>query len=93
MTLRYSVGGAAAISVAMNHQGNGRYTGTIPGQAAASIVQFYVEGADALGAASFFPAAGRGFAALYQVQDNPVQGRWKAQSADHPDRGRHGVHA
>ena len=45
------------------------YVGTIPGQSASSIVQFYVESADALGAISTFPARGRDSRALYKVED------------------------
>lgn len=68
MTLYYSVAGGAWTNVPMSQAG-GRYVGTIPGQAAAAIVQFYVEGQDALGAVSAFPAAGAESRALYKVQD------------------------
>ena len=34
----------------MTAAGGGKYQGTIPGQAAASVINFYVEGADSLGA-------------------------------------------
>ena len=46
---------------------NGRYTGTIPGFASETVVQFYVEGTDGNGASSTFPAAGRDSRALYKV--------------------------
>ena len=46
---------------------NGRYTGTIPGFASGTVVQFYVEGTDGNGASSTFPAAGRDSRALYKV--------------------------
>jgi hypothetical protein len=48
---------------------NSDYAATIPGQPAASIVQFYVEGVDTLGAAATFPAHGTNSRALYAVQD------------------------
>ena len=46
---------------------DGRYTGTIPGFADETVVQFYVEGTDGNGASSTFPAAGRDSRALYKV--------------------------
>lgn len=47
----------------------GRGTGTIPGQAAATVIQFWIEGQDALGAQSSAPAAGPDSRALIQVDD------------------------
>ena len=46
-----------------------RFNGIIPGKAAGTVVQFYVEGADALGQPSTFPAAGADSRALYKVDD------------------------
>ncbi|MEX2188122.1 MAG: lamin tail domain-containing protein [Pirellulales bacterium] len=69
MALFYSVGGGGFSSIAMTDAGGGRYTGKIPGQAAASVVQFYVQGADALGAVSTYPADGASSRALYVVED------------------------
>ena len=56
------------VSVPMEET-EGQYTATIPGMAAAAVVQFYVEGTDALGAVSQFPAAGPDSRALYIVDD------------------------
>jgi hypothetical protein len=70
LTLRYSVNGGAWQSAPMTRQEGRRFAGTIPGQAAAAIVQFYVEGTDGLGAKAFAPAAGTDSRALYGVQDN-----------------------
>jgi hypothetical protein len=53
----------------MTHQGDGIYTGTIPGQPAATIVQFYVRAVDTLGAAATYPAQGPSSGALYKVND------------------------
>ncbi len=69
MTLWYSVSEGPPQSTMMHDSGNGRYEGVIPGQGAARIVQFYVEGTDTQGASSFFPAAGPESRALYKVQD------------------------
>lgn len=66
MTLRYAVGGGALQSTPMSLSG-GVYRGTIPGQAANTIVQFFVEGRDALNAVSTFPADGATSRALYKV--------------------------
>ena len=68
--LYYSVNAGAWQSVAMSVDGNGTYRGSIPGQSTASIVQFYVEGRDAAGGLSQFPAAGPDARALYKVEDN-----------------------
>ena len=53
----------------MSHQGGGRYQGTISGQSSGTVVQFYVQGQDTLGANSTFPAAGADSRALYQVDN------------------------
>lgn len=68
LTLYYSVGGAAFQSTSMTNS-NGRYTGTIPGQAASSIVRFYVSGTDSNSAVSYYPAAATEGGAFYKVQD------------------------
>ncbi len=47
----------------------GVYRGTIPGFTAGTLVQFYVQAADALGAISMFPADGPNSGALYRVND------------------------
>ena len=69
LTLKYAVAGGAWQSVAMNSADGRLFSGTIPGQAAASIVQFYVAGADLAAAASTCPAGGANSHALYIVQD------------------------
>lgn len=46
-----------------------RFEATLPGGAAGAIGQFYVEAVDALGARSWFPAAGPDSRALWQVDD------------------------
>jgi len=48
-----------------------RYRGMVPGQAAGSVVQFYVEAADGAGAQSTFPGGGRDSRALWAVRDAP----------------------
>ena len=67
MRLWYAVNGGTWHSVAMNQASDGLYSGVIPGQVARTIVQFYVEGTDALGAMSTFPRAGRDSRALFKV--------------------------
>jgi hypothetical protein len=69
MTLFYSVNGGAFLSTAMAPVG-GRYAGTVPGQAAGAVVQFYIRGTDATGATTTFPSAGASSRALYKVNDN-----------------------
>ncbi len=69
-TLKYSVGGAAVQSVTMALGTDGKWAGTIPGQAASAIVQFWLEATDAAGQLSMWPAAGAASRALIQVADN-----------------------
>ncbi|MFO0587703.1 MAG: lamin tail domain-containing protein [Polyangiaceae bacterium] len=69
LTLWYATDGGAAQSAPMTAQADGLYTGLVPGAGAGSVVQLYVTGTDANGAASSFPAAGPASRALYQVDD------------------------
>jgi hypothetical protein len=72
VTLWYSVNGGTWRSAGMTADG-GLYRGTIPGQSASAIVQFYVEAEDLLGAVSTFPASGRDSRALFKVNDGQAQ--------------------
>jgi len=65
----YSVNSGAWASAAMTHQGGGVYAGSVPGQAAGTVVQFYVRAVDGLGAAATYPARGTNSGALYKVND------------------------
>jgi autotransporter-associated beta strand protein len=69
LVLWYSVNGGAWSGAAMTTIGTGRYQGTIPGQDATAVVQFYVNGADNRGAHTFYPAAGPKSRAMYKVDD------------------------
>lgn len=69
LALRYSAGGGVWQTVSMTQTGK-QFAGVIPGHAPATIVQFYVEGVDGLGARSVHPAKGANSRALYVVQDN-----------------------
>ncbi|MEM9656721.1 MAG: lamin tail domain-containing protein, partial [Planctomycetota bacterium] len=65
--LRYAASEGTFASAPMTLNDDGVYQGIIPGQSTGSVVQFYVEGEDALGASSTFPAAGVDSRALYEV--------------------------
>lgn len=65
-----SVNGAAWTSVAMTPDITGRYSASVPGQPLSAKVQFYVRAVDALGAESFFPAAGPDSRAIIPWHDN-----------------------
>ena len=67
--LFYSVNGGAFQNTTMGIGAGGLYEGTIPGQSASALVQFYVQGSDTLGATATFPAAGPDSRALYKVDD------------------------
>ncbi len=68
--LFYSVDSGAWTSTPMSAGANGTYTGTIPGQAASSVVQFYVSATDTAGAVATYPARGTASGALFKVNDN-----------------------
>lgn len=74
MTLYYNVNNGPFITAAMTTTDGVRYEGTIPGQAAGAIVQFYVQGEDGLGAISTYPAAGPESRAMLQVADGRARG-------------------
>jgi len=69
VTLWSSVNGGTWSSSPMTLMADGLYSTTLPGKAGGTVVQFYVEGTDALGAQSIFPTAGTNSRALYQVDD------------------------
>jgi hypothetical protein len=73
VTLWWNVGGSGWTSAPMEAESAGIARGTIPGQAAAALVQFYVEATDGAGASSTFPEGGRDSRALFRVFD--AQGR------------------
>ncbi len=68
-TLWWSVNGGAWQSASMDPAGGALFRKAILGQAAAALVQFYVEGIDGLGAKSSFPPGGRLSRALLRVYD------------------------
>jgi hypothetical protein len=70
LTLKYSVNGAAFQFTSMTSNGEGIYSGIIPGQSASRIVRFYVEASDQASASSLYPSAGAEGGAFYKVQDN-----------------------
>lgn len=69
VTLQYSVNGGQFSSLPMTLGPDGRYQAAVPGQEAASLVHFYVEGTDSQGASTMAPFAGPEARALYRVQD------------------------
>ena len=68
LTLYYAKDGEDFLSVAME-ESEGTFRALVPGMPRATVVHFYVEGRDALGAISRFPAAGPDSRALYVVDD------------------------
>ncbi len=69
MTLWHSVNGGSWSSSPMSLAADGSYAASVPGKVQGTVVQFYVEGSDTLGANSFFPAQGTNSRAMYQVDD------------------------
>ena len=57
-------------TVPMTVAADGTLSGNIPGHSSSTVVQFYVEATDGLGATSTFPRTGPESRALYKVQDN-----------------------
>jgi hypothetical protein len=54
---------------AMTGDGSGNFSGSISGKTSGTVVQFFVEATDTLGAASTFPAEGTNSRALFKVDD------------------------
>ena len=73
MTLVWRVDGGAwnrpPMSFSSQPSTLNQYTGTIPGQAGGTKIQFYVQGSDPLGGVSTFPAAGPESRALFIFND------------------------
>ncbi len=69
VAVKYSVAGGAWQGTLTTRDSGERFTATIPGQAAASVVQFYLEAVDSDGVRSEYPAGGTNSRALYVVQD------------------------
>jgi hypothetical protein len=70
VTLWSAPDGGTWASLPMVSAGKGLYTAQLLGRAAGSVMQFYVEATDALGATSTFPAMARSSRALYKVNDD-----------------------
>ncbi len=62
-------GSWSSLGMAADPANEGRYRASIPGKAAATVVQFFVEGVDSLGKSALFPAAGMDSRVLYKVDD------------------------
>ncbi len=73
VSLFYAVNGGAFTSIAMANQGAGRFTATVPGQAAGAKVQFYVQAADGLGALGFAPPLGASSRAMIPWDDGQAR--------------------
>ena len=74
--LWWSANGGAWNNAGMSPAATGCFEAIIPGFAAATVVQFYVQATDSLGAESTFPASGRNSRALYKVKDGQaISGR------------------
>ncbi|HVY69499.1 MAG TPA: lamin tail domain-containing protein, partial [Verrucomicrobiae bacterium] len=75
MSLWWSVNGGGWQTISMtptggaNEPGYTNYQATVPRQSAGAVVQFYIQGADTLGARSAFPAGGVDSRALFKVSD------------------------
>lgn len=69
MTLFYSVDEGAFESISMTEQEDGLWAAVVPGQAAASKVQFYLEAEDSLGATSMMPPEGPDSRAIIPFED------------------------
>ena len=70
--LRWSANGGAWNQTNLTIQSGGLLLGAIPPYPAATLVQFYVESTDGLGAKSTYPPAGTNSRALYKVKDGSV---------------------
>ncbi|HRT57156.1 MAG TPA: lamin tail domain-containing protein, partial [Candidatus Paceibacterota bacterium] len=71
--LWWSINSGPFSHVTMTAKGGGRFEGTIPGNTAGKIIQFYVTATDSLGATAAFPAAGPDSGALFMVADGQAR--------------------
>ena len=69
---RYDEGPMSSHSFSVDTSGRG--AGTLPGASAGTVIQFWIEAADALGAGSLAPAGGPEARALIQVEDGQGSG-------------------
>lgn len=69
VSLHYRPDGGAWQSTNMAIGANGKFSGTIPGQSANTVTQFYVEARNTFGAISSFPKEGANSRALLEVDD------------------------
>lgn len=68
LRLYYSVNGGTWRNVAMpSPDASSNFSGTIPAQSSDSVIQFFIQGTDARGAKSTYPAAGTNARALIKV--------------------------
>lgn len=67
MTLYWSTNGGAFTSMPMVNSGGNLFEANLAGMPASTLVQFYIEGADGVGATSTFPARGASSRALFRV--------------------------
>ncbi|HWI58987.1 MAG TPA: lamin tail domain-containing protein, partial [Bacillota bacterium] len=65
----WATNGGAFFHATMLPQGGGLFTGTLPGYPAGTLVQFYVQAVDELGAVATYPAGGQASGAFYRVAD------------------------
>ncbi|MBE0536492.1 MAG: lamin tail domain-containing protein [Phycisphaerae bacterium] len=73
MTLYWAAAETRFQTLPMTPSGGGRYTATIAGLPAATLVQFYVEGRDVLDAVTTWPPAGSESRAMFKVDDNQAR--------------------
>lgn len=69
LTLHYAVNGGSWRMAPMSGGGGGSWRGTIPGQSASAVIQFYIRGEDELGAISMHPREGPESRALIKVTE------------------------
>jgi hypothetical protein len=72
-SLWYAVDNGAFTAVTMRPSRASVYAGTIPGQKAGAVVQFYVTSHDRLGQQAYAPADGPDSRAMFQVQDGKAK--------------------
>ncbi|MBI2926312.1 MAG: lamin tail domain-containing protein, partial [Verrucomicrobia bacterium] len=69
-TLWWTTAGTSWTQTPMALSAAGRYSATIPGRPASTVVQFLAEATDARGALASYPAGGQASRALYKVNDS-----------------------
>lgn len=74
LTLLWRIDGKSWSTISMSAGANGTYEAQMPALSSSTVVQFYIQATDGLGAVSLFPPQGADSRSLYKVEDGLAAG-------------------